>query len=274
MSGWVRLQCIIVMHKLPDLLPGARGEDYGLYFKGSWLKCAWHGAEPAYRYMRGIDLIIPDPGTHKTGVILTFSMPDMHSCAMDAADVLADLMPPVFGFFPYRQTVILLRRATTQSATKGLSTSNVNLYDPLWPSLRDLYHDYGFPKWGIPDPDYNRNESLLGEVLNDPRSGVVWDKAIRMLEHQEKPTLAVMITKAIALSLGIWSKHPTIWFWEKPIGEAISEHKAVVYDSLFYTEMVDALSPMGVHVEFNNRKEQEFVCLCQERDRSNRKSIF
>jgi hypothetical protein len=63
-----------------------------------------------------------------------------------------------------------------------------------------------------------------------------WEKAKSLLG--KKGLVSIALDKTWVLSLGIWSKTPTLWYRTHPVGE-YHEHAILVKDTLFFQEVKD-----------------------------------
>lgn len=242
---------------LSQAFPNASGHDFDLYFKGSWILCshktAWRGWQ--WKYVRNIEegrpSVIALGDTKRAEYVIT------------EKELQCDFTPLHSGYYPFRKSAVLLWRKPVQSATKGLNLATIRLLDPFAASSEYMRRRerVKVPEWYRPLCDGihedRMTEEILGEILNDPRGMEQLPDALRILE---KGFVASMLTRGTAVSIGIWSENPTLWFFERPVGEVLSSKRVVVYDKLFVVEVIDTLSPQGIRVEFSREKENSFVC--------------
>jgi hypothetical protein len=144
---------------------------------------------------------------------------------------------PEGGLYNYKATTILFGRRTTRQYKKGICPATFfvdNLIGRvaaagLLPQQIVQANLFQFSLQTVA-PLFNPEYPKLGEAYKVVESGKAFFRAI---------------SRDLALSMGIDTTSPTLWFRSNPVGTVESPKKIVVTDSIFAQEVSDGLRDSG-----------------------------
>lgn len=218
-------------------------EDLNLYFADTYLKILLPGSEVfRYFYIENFEGDYRSGNVQLNGVFSFKENPpfDIERKTFKSRLLKFDFTFPEPGFYTYKDNAYLYSQRSIRQNKKGIHHINHNISPLLGPSnLTIASNRYSFLPaqriFGFSD----RVNSLFTSIISHPI-----DKVINKVLKGE--TLSGVLSRDFAVTIGIKSTTPSIWFKSNLVGDLISPQKIAVLDDIFYQETIDFFSQYDI----------------------------
>lgn len=236
---------------LIQLYPSASYDDLRLYFNNTLV----YAKVPDSKSFEL--LYVAEIQAGPTGINLYLSTLDGKTPAKphDIKKVEVEIRYPEAGYLNWRSTVVWISRRSMRQNQKGISSNTVGISNPFYDVIRQpirhspafkLLDKYSFPQHGRPDIFHALRSMLVSE---EPVSkiGDSWNR----LSIPKHALVARAISRKFALSKGVETQYPSLWFDGSLVGYMPSPRKITMGSGdaqMFYQEVADCFIPQGIEV--------------------------
>lgn len=210
-------------------------KDLQLYYVHSYLR--WRNDVGQHEW-----ILVDGFAENPNGYLIGFRDSKNKSHTRSLSTMALDFNVPKPGFYNYRNSSIYFTRNPVRNHIKGLTSQNV-MFQNL---MERMFRLDVIPKELYQSHKFQLSTQGLTKLFEEQAR----PSFIRSLEKIAKnQVFASAISDHLALSPGIISKNPTIWFKTRAIGE-LDASKAVVYPILdaFVPELTDFFPKYGIEV--------------------------
>jgi len=217
-------------------LPELDAHDLELYLYGSYIKTLIPDS-PQFEYAR-CDKVI---GHGKSSVFrLTNSKGNIE---FPFRELEFDFSFPKSGYYNLERECFLYRQNPMRQYKKGLCSDNHSIYHMLSKILSK--YTFSWCKW---IPNYNLDvwkSGYLNSLFLTQDSRSIRTRIAKILKGQQ---VSIALNRDFAISQGIISKNPTIWFRDRIIGELKHPETVEIKNEIFMQEAIDFFSPEEISV--------------------------
>lgn len=232
---------------LYELFPTASVDDLSMYFSNSLVRAT----TPTNKSLAWYAIYGFQNADSPSWNIILYDFAVRRQKAIPVKDVQVFVDFPEEGFYNFRGTTVLTARLAHRQNCKGLCNRTFNIISlfetvlqipPISGALtRKLYSPFTYY---AEKGDRKMLDWFYQVFSRNERSS--YEKALA--EICKERVLARAITKNICVSRGVEDLRPSVWFKQHLVGNIPTPKEIVVKNTLFYQEIVDVFSPLGITV--------------------------
>lgn len=227
------------MTKETDEYLNLNSDDLNLYFSGTWLQFQANTDV-------GLHLVREFGGNRQVTVVYQLPSGRLEVSPFKHMRPVFDL-PPV-GYYNFKDTAVAVRRRTVRQNKKGICSQTFKVS-----AVTDV-----FPRYGAAlNTDFLMNNTFSWTSREDVNA-VFWERVTSSLPDAYRSihklrAAARALSPRFYMTVGLFSKSPTLFAGQLAIGEVVSERQINVLNSLLYQETCDFFRPQGVEVNDSSK---------------------